>query len=339
MTVDLRSDTVTKPTEAMYRAMADAELGDNVLERDPTVQKLEELAAERLGKEAGLFFPSGTMANQAALATYCKPGDIILAEDQAHIFWYEGGAPAVIAGAMIRGLPSDRGELDSRVVKEAITERSHHTPGTAVICWENSHNRHGGAAISACAMGYVKEVAETAGIPVHLDGARLFNAAESLGTEARVLAGMADTASICLSKGLAAPVGSVLVGPADFLAEVEFWRKRMGGGMRQAGILAACGIVALNEMVDRLGEDRERAQRMAEAAREIEGLAPEPCPTNILILETERPAPWWMEELEKRSVRTIPFSRNRLRLVTHKDVDDAGIDRAIEAMREVAAAG
>lgn len=338
MIVDLRSDTVTKPTPEMYRAMAEAELGDNVLETDPTVGQLEELAAEMTGKEAALFVPSGTMGNQVALATHTKPGDSVLFEDQAHMIWYEGGGPAIFSGVVTRGIPTTSGVIDPAELEKGILKRSHHTPGTSLICLENTHNRHGGSITPPEVHAQYREIADRHGVKIHLDGARVFNASAALGIDVREITKHVDTVNFCLSKALASPVGSVLCGPKDFIEEAVYWRKRMGGGMRQCGILAACGIVSLTHMVDRLPEDHARAQKLSDFCSQIKGLKPAPCPTNILILHTERPAAEWQAALEEFQVRTIPFDAHRLRAVFHKDVDDAQLKKAEFAFLECAKA-
>lgn len=331
MIVDLRSDTVTKPTQEMYAAMAAAELGDNVLEHDPTVRRLEEMAAQMTGKDDAIFVPSGTMGNQVALATWTRPGDSVLFEDQAHMIWYEGGGPSIFAGVTPRGLHAVDGVIPPDLVRRSILPRSHHTPGTTLLCLENTHNRHGGAVTPLETHGAYRTIADEAGIRVHLDGARVFNAAAALDVPVGEITKHVDSVNFCLSKALASPVGSVLCGPQNFIDEAQYWRKRMGGGLRQAGILAACGLVSLTEMVDRLPEDHARALALANHCGDLKGLKPAPCPTNILILETERPAAWWQEELEKLGVRTIPFDAHRLRAVFHKDIDDAGLRQAKEA--------
>jgi threonine aldolase len=299
--VDLRSDTVTRPTPEMYEAMRTAELGDDVLGDDPTVAKLERLAADMLGKEAAMYVPSGTMSNQAALATHCRPGDSALFEEEAHMLFYECGAPAVIAQVVTRTVPSVHGVMQPEEVEARILHKSLHTPGTKVICVENTHNRKGGAVTPVETMAAYAEIAQRHEIKVHLDGARLFNASTALGVEAKQIAGHVDTVSICLSKGLRSPVGSVLCGPAEFIDEARYWRKRLGGGMRQAGILAACGIVSLS---------RE---------------------------DTVAPAEEWVARLREHGVWVLPMRANRFRVVMHADVDDAKLDRAISVFRRLAA--
>lgn len=336
--IDLRSDTVTLPTQEMKEAMASALLGDNVLDRDPTIQKLEELAAQMTGKEAALFVPSGTMSNQIALATHTRPGDSVLFEDEAHMVYYEGGAPAVTAGVITRGVRAPNGVLTPELVEPAILTRSHHTPGTSLICLENTHNRHGGSITTMAEHQALKAMSLRKGVPLHLDGARLFNACVAQGCRVDEIACEVDTLSICLSKGLGSPVGSILLGPKAFIDEAEFWRKRLGGGMRQIGMLAACGIVSLTKMVDRLAEDHRRAAELAALCADLPGLKPLPCQTNILILETAAPAEAWRHELEQSGVRTIPFGPHKLRAVFHYDIDDKDLAETKNAFAATASA-
>ena len=343
MKADLRSDTITKPTPEMYAAMASAELGDDVLGDEPTVNKLEELAAARTGKEAGLFVPSGTMGNQVALATHTKPGDSVLFEDEAHMVYYEAAAPAVIARVLVRSIRAVDGVIDPSEIEKRVMRRDEHTPGTTLLCLENTHNRCGGAVTPVGHHKEYRRVADLLGLRVHLDGARVFNASVALGVDVGEITSQVDTVSFCLSKGLSAPVGSVLCGPAEFIKEARFWRKRLGGGMRQAGILAACGIVALETMVDRLADDHRRAARLAAACAEMPGLSPLLAQTNILIIETAAPALDWQHRLESKNVFSFAIGPNRLRLVTHKDVGDAevayAIDKLAESARELSEAG
>ncbi|HOB86480.1 MAG TPA: low-specificity L-threonine aldolase [Bacillota bacterium] len=337
--IDLRSDTVTKPTEAMRRAMAEAEVGDDVYGEDPTVNRLEELAAEMLGKEAGLLVTSGTQGNQVALLTHCRPGTEVILERESHIFCYEAGAAAALAGVQLCALPGRRGTLSGDQVAAAVREDDIHAPPTALVCLENTHNRAGGAVIPLAAMEEVYQVAAGRGIPVHLDGARLFNAAVASKIPAREYAARADTVQICLSKGLGAPVGSVLVGPAPWIAEARRWRKRLGGGMRQAGVIAAPGIIALQEMVDRLAEDHQNARYLAERLAELPGflLDPAEVETNIVVAEfTLFPVEELVASLEARGVRIIAFGQGKVRLTTHKDVSRQDIEKALQIIKSVA---
>ena len=336
MTADLRSDTVTKPTPEMYAAIASAKLGDDVLGDEPTVQRLEELAAEKTGKEAAVFVPSGTMGNQIALATHTKPGDSVLFEDEAHMVYYEAAAPAVIAGVVVRSMPSTRGVVDAAEIERRFMRRDEHTPGTTLVCFENTHNRGGGSVTPVATHREYRRIADRLGIGIHLDGARVFNAAVALGVDVRVITSQVDTVNFCLSKGLCSPVGSVLCGPAAFIHEARFWRKRLGGGMRQAGILAACGIVSLTKMVDRLAEDHERALRLADAMAQMPGLRPMEAQTNIVVVETDAPAPEWQARLEARGVRCYSIGPNKVRFVTHHDVGDAEIAHTIDQVGALA---
>jgi threonine aldolase len=272
------------------------------------------------------------MGNQAALAVHTRPGDSVIFEDQAHMVWYEGGAPAVMSGVVTRGIPAPGGMLEADQVRRHILKRSVHTPGTSLVCLENTHNRHGGAVMSPQRMAEIQSV----GLPVHLDGARVFNAAAALDLPVEEITRHVDTVSFCLSKGLCCPVGSVLCGPKAFIEEASFWVKRMGGGMRQAGILAACGIVALRTLVDRLAEDHARAKTLAEHCSQLPGLRPLPCPTNILILETEAPASAWQEALGRAGVLALPFDDHRLRAVFHREIQDQSLSLATEAFTRVA---
>lgn len=335
--VDLRSDTVTRPTEAMYEAMRSAPLGDDVLGDEPTVAKLEALAAEMLGKEAALFVPSGTMGNQIAVAVHTKPGDAILIDEEAHILYYEVGGPAMHAQVVSWTLPSKLGVMDPFIVESHVLKRDLHRPGTTLLCLENTHNRAGGAVIPLATMAAYREVADRHGMKVHLDGARVFNAAVALGVPVREISQHAHTVNFCLSKGLRSPVGSLLCGPSDFMEEARIWRKRLGGGMRQAGILAACGIVSLTQYVDRLAEDHRRARAMAQRISDVPGLTIdwESVQTNMVLVTTEKPADLWAALLKEHGVWCFPVAANRVRLVFHADVDDEGIERSAEAFATV----
>lgn len=336
MIVDLRSDTVTRPTPAMYAAIAAAELGDDVLGDEPTVDRLERLAAETVGMEAAVFVPSGTMGNQIALAAATNPGDSVLFEEGAHMLWYEVGGPAVLSGVQTMSVPSVAGVMEPAVLESRIFKPSLHTPGTTVICLENTNNRAGGTVIPLDHHVAYRDITNRHGLHLHLDGARLFNASVRLGVAAREITRHVDSVSICLSKGLCAPVGSVLCGSAAHIAKARIWRKRLGGGMRQAGILAACGIVALEQMVDRLPEDHQRATELAEALDGLPGLTVVQPETNILMLDTERPAEEWVAALEAAGVRCFAFGEYRLRLVFHHDVGQDHLLRAIAVFRQLA---
>lgn len=337
--IDLRSDTVTRPTPEMYEAMMSAPLGDDVLGDDPTVTKLEELAASKTGKEAAVFVPSGTMSNQIALASQTQPGDAILIEEKAHILYYEVGAPGVISNVVTWTLPSKLGIMDPDVIESHITERTIHTPGTVLLCLENTHNRAGGTIIPIDSMRQYFELAKSKGLRVHLDGARVFNASVALGVPVSQITQYTDTVSICLSKGLRSPVGSVLCGPAETIEKARIWRKRLGGGMRQAGILAACGILSLTKYVDRLADDHARAKTLAESVASLPGLnvEMESVQTNMCYIATDKPAQLWAEQLKEQNVWLMAVGPNRLRTVFHADVDEDDAANALLAFKSVSA--
>lgn len=320
--IDLRSDTVTKPTDEMRRAMASAEVGDDVYGEDPTVNRLEDLAAEWLGKEAALFVPSGTMGNQVAVLTHCQPGDEVFVEAQAHVYWYEAGSIARLAGAQPRPIQSQGGRLTPDLLLSAIRPANIHYPIPRLLCLENTHNRAGGSVMSLPDMRAVSEAAHAAGLSVHLDGARLPNAAVALGIPLRDLAAPADSVMTCLSKGLCAPVGSVLVGTRAFVEQARRGRKALGGGMRQAGILAAAGIIAIEQMVERLAEDHALAKEIAQALSELPGITCDPgsVETNMIMLDLDRPADPVTQALRREDVLCNPVAPQRLRIVTHHDV-------------------
>ncbi|AFQ43409.1 low-specificity L-threonine aldolase [Desulfosporosinus meridiei] len=268
MWIDLRSDTVTQPTKEMRQAMALAEVGDDVYGDDPTVNKLELLASELLGKEAALFVPSGTFGNQLAIMSHTQRGDEILVGEECHILMHEVGAAAVLAGVQTRSFPTDKGRADLKKLEKMIRSQDIHFPNTGLICLENAHSS--GTAVPLDNMKAVYHLAKSKDIPVHIDGARIFNAAAALGVEVKEIAACADSINVCLSKGLCAPVGSILVGGNDFIVKARKNRKLMGGGLRQAGILAAAGVIALTEMTSRLGEDHKNARYLANRLEEIE---------------------------------------------------------------------
>lgn len=338
MIVDLRSDTVTTPTKEMYDAMMNAPLGDDVLGDEPTVMRLEEMAAERMGKEAAMFTPSGTMANQIGIKTWVNPGDAIIVEQDAHVMFYESGGPGVHAQVVTWTLPSKNGVMEESDILDRITAGSIHTPATKLICLENSHNRAGGAVIPIEKMAAYKQISDAHGMKVHLDGARIFNAAIHLGVEASQIAQHADSVSFCLSKGLSCPVGSLLCGPADFIQSARQHRKRLGGSMRQAGVLAACGVVALSSMVDRLADDHANAKTLACAIAELPGIQvnPNEVVTNIVLVHTDSPASDWQVKLAEKNVRCFAVAPNRLRFVFHREISEAKTGHAITSFREIA---
>ena len=331
--IDLRSDTVTQPTPSMRKALAEAEVGDDVFGEDVTVNRLEKMAAERMGKEAALFVASGTMANIVSQMSHCGRGDEMIIGDQSHIFYYEQGGSAAIGGIHPRTLPNQPdGTLPIQEIEAAIRPADIHFPKTRLIVLENTHNRCGGAPIDIKYLKAVRDVARAHGLAVHVDGARIFNAAISLGVDTRDLVAPADSVGFCLSKGLAAPVGSVVCGTDDFILEARRIRKMLGGGMRQAGILAAAGIVSLNEMIDRLAEDHANAQLLAWGLADMNGLSiqPERVRTNMVYVEVtqkDMPSTALAKKLETEGVLLLPVGPNKLRAVTHYHVtsDDIGV--------------
>ena len=336
--IDLRSDTVTQPTAEMRRAMATAELGDDVYGEDPSVNRLQELVAEMLGKEDALLVTSGTQGNQVSILTHCPPGSEVILESEAHIFYYEAGAAPVLAGVQFRTLKGERGAPTAAQVADVIREDNIHFPPTALICLENTHNRAGGAIIPLEQMEAIYRVARAHAIPVHLDGARLFNAAVATGIPAHKFAACTDTVQICLSKGLAAPVGSVIAGPREWIARARRWRKILGGGMRQAGIIAAPGIIALQTMVERLAEDHANARFLAEELASMPGikLDPELVETNIVVAElTRMKAALFSEALRARAILANPVGPARIRFTTHKDISRADLEKALPQISDI----
>ena len=337
--IDLRSDTVTKPTAAMRRAMAEAEVGDDVYGEDPTINALEERAAALLGKEAALFVPSGTMGNATALLTHCGRGDEAIVGSEAHILHYEVAGAASLGGIQLRQARNDaRGRLDPNEVTGLIRDPSdQHQPRTALVCLENTHNRCNGSALTAAETAAVADVAHAAGCAVHIDGARIFNAAIALGVPARELAAPADSIGFCLSKGLSAPVGSLLCGSKAFIARAHKTRKLLGGGMRQAGVLGAAGLVALDTMIDRLADDHRNAKRLANGLARMGGIVLDPTTveTNIVFFElADGDARGFAARLRELGV-LASGSGNRVRMVTHDGIDEADIDAALTRVEQV----
>lgn len=335
--IDLRSDTVTKPTEAMIDAMAQAEVGDDVYKEDPTINRLEEIAADYLGKEAALFVTSGTQGNQVAVLTHCVNGDEVILEAESHLFYYEAGAMAALAGVQTRTLPGVRGAMQATDVEKAIRGVNIHYPRTKLICLENTHNRAGGAVLTPDQMKAVYDVASARHIPVHLDGARLYNAAVALGIDVRELTRYTDTVQVCLSKGLSAPVGSVLAGDRDFIEEARWWRKKLGGGMRQAGYLAAPGILALTEMTQRLQEDHDRAKQLEVGLQKLQ-IGVEPVETNIVLVNTQSlklTAEQFISRLREKGVLANDFDQYVTRFTTHRHIEEQDITRVLEIMEGI----
>ncbi len=336
--IDLRSDTITKPTEAMRKAMAVAEVGDDVYGEDPSINHLQELSAQMMGKEASLFVPSGTMGNQLAVLAHTRPGTEIILEADSHIYYYEAAAASVFAGVQPRPLSGVRGVLDAELVEWAIRQDDIHLPPTSLICMENTHNRAGGTIVPLADMRAVYDVALRHQVPVHLDGARIFNASIASGVAVKDYTACTTSVQFCLSKGLGAPVGSILAGPEDFIEKARRWRKRLGGGMRQAGIIAAAGVVALETMVDRLAEDHENARFLAEGLAGLEGIDfdPDDVDTNIVIVKpTKMSIRQLGDELEKRGILTVVIEPDRIRFTTSLEVNRTDIEKTVTAVREI----
>jgi threonine aldolase len=331
--VDLRSDTLTRPTPAMRRVMAEAEVGDDVYREDPTVNALEERVAELFGHEAALFVPSGTMGNQIGLRLVCEPGQEVLGDADAHILTYEMGAAAALFGLSSRTVVSAGGRLSAdQLIAQVRPHGDWHLTATAAVAVENSHNRGGGLVQPLAELQRLFDWSRGSGVNVHLDGARVFNAHVASGVPLSTYGQLADTASVCLSKGLGAPVGSVLVASAERIAAGRLWRKRLGGGMRQVGVLAAAGLHALDHHVERLAEDHEHARLLAERL----GVDPATVETNMVVVQGV-PAPAVAEAAKAQGVLVGQVSADRIRLVTHLDVDRAGIEHAAKVVSQVIA--
>jgi threonine aldolase len=337
--VDLRSDTLTVPDEGMRVAMSRAEVGDDVWGEDPTVRRLEEEMARRLGKQAGLFVPSGTMGNLACVAAQTRPGDEVIADSEAHLVIYEVGGTAIVAGVQLRLLDSLDGIPEADRVTAAVRETNIHQPVSSLLCIENTHNRRGGAAVDADRVHGAARAAHILGLRVHCDGARLFNAAVALGVSPAALVDECDTVSVCISKGLGAPVGSVVAGDMPVIDEVRRWRKRLGGGMRQAGIIAAGGLYALEHNVERLADDHANAQLIADRLRSAGAMVRSPLvPTNIVIIETARLAAEVVATLAGDGVLVSDVGEHVIRCVTHLGVTAAGARRAADVIAAAIAA-
>lgn len=339
MKIELRSDTLTLPTGEMRRAMYEAEVGDDVYEEDPTANRLEELVAQMLGQEAALFASSGTMGNLVAVLSHTRPGDEVLVGSESHILWYELGGTATLGGVILRTIPNDReGRMAPGAIAEAVHPGDILYPPTTLLCLENTHNRCGGAVLTPRYTAAAAQVAREKGLKVHLDGARIFNAAVALGVSVAELAKPADSVCICLSKGLSAPVGSVLCGSAEFIKRARRWRRLLGGGMRQVGVIAAAGIVAVQTMVPRLAEDHENARRLAQGLANIPGIDIdlERVQTNIVLfdLTVAIPAAEFVRQMNVRGIGMLALSQRGIRAVTNRMVTAADID---EVIKQVAA--
>ena len=338
--IDLRSDTVTHPTPEMRRAMFEAEVGDDVYGEDPTVNRLEAMAAAMTGKETALFVTSGTQGNLTAVLTHTNHGDEIIVGDQAHILWYEVGGAAALGGVILRTVSNDsRGRLDPDDIERTIRGEDIHYTQTTLLCLENTHNRCGGTVLTPDYTDEVCNLAHRRGLKVHLDGARIFNAAVVLGVPAHALTRNADSVALCLSKGLSAPVGSLLCGRREFVERARKFRKMLGGGMRQVGVIAAAGIVALETMVDRLSEDHANARRLAQGLAQIKGitLAQDNTPTNIVMFHVSPPLSpaEFIEALDRAEVKIGLRDGRPFRAVTHRMVSSSDIDEALTRIEAV----
>ncbi len=338
--IDLRSDTVTRPTPAMRKAISEAEVGDDVFGEDPTVNLLQERIAQMLGKEAALFVPSGTMANQLAIKTHTQPGDEVIIETTSHPYNFEGGGGAVLSGVQFHCLKGVRGILDASQIEDAIRPDDHHFPVTRLICLENTHNRGGGSIYPLNKMAEIYRLAHLKNLSVHLDGARLWNASVATGIALREYAQWADSVSVCLSKGLGTPIGSLVAGSKGFIDRAHRFRKMFGGGMRQVGIIAAAGLYALDHHLDRLKEDHQNAKRLAVGLKEVKGVSLDPkhVETNIVIFdvtETGKTALQVAEAMRGRNILIHPFGKTQIRLVTHLDVTGEDIEVALKVFEEV----
>ncbi len=340
--IDLRSDTVTLPTEAMRDAMHDAEVGDAMRGDDPTLNRLEILAAEKIRKAAAIFVPSGTMGNLVCLLSHTRPGDEVIFEADAHAYYYEAGGFAAVAGLAARPVHGRYGLMAPEDIEAAIRPASPYFPPPRLLCLENTHNRGFGNAIRPEEMEAMAAVARRHGLSVHLDGARIFNAAVALGVDVGELTRHADSVQFCLSKGLSAPVGSIVAGSAEFIERARKMRKLVGGDLRQSGVLAAAGILALNDMIDRLAEDHHHAALLAEGLKSVPHLTVQlpPVPTNMVFSDTSElglSAAEFLERMRLRGILCTSQGPYRVRMVTHRHISIAQVDQAVAAARQVAA--
>jgi Threonine aldolase len=335
--IDLRSDTVTRPTPAMRRAMAEAEVGDDVLDGDPTVRRLEARVATLLGKEAALFFPTGTMANQAGIAVLSAPGTEALLDANAHIIHWEMAGAAALSGVQVRGVPAGDGRLvmSAEDLARTIRPPSIHAPSASLVCFENTHNGAGGKVTPLPELRALREVADAHGLPVHMDGARLWNASAATGTPLAAFAQCAHTVMLSFSKGLGCPVGAILVGDAPVIARAHMVRKRLGGGMRQSGILAAAALYALDSHLERLPEDHANAKRFADRVDGTAGARVVPPDTNIVMIDLPDGVTSGAVVAMARDegVLISPWSASRVRAVAHLDADTAAVTNAADVVR------
>jgi threonine aldolase len=342
MRIDLRSDTVTMPTPEMRQAMATAPLGDDVFGDDPTVNRLEEVAAALLGKEASVFVPSGTMGNLIGVAVNAQRGEELIADADSHVFQYETAGAAAVAGVQIRPVATPAGVMSAAQVVDAVRPRDDpHQPISAAVTFEDTHNRHGGVVWPIADLRAAAAAARDHGLRVHLDGARIFNAAVASGVHVKDIAACADSVTFCLSKGLACPAGSIFCGPKEVVHEARRWRKRLGGGMRQTGVLAAAGLVALESMIDRLAEDHANARTLAEGLAELPGVRCDlvRVQTNLVYFDLDRiGAPAFTEECAKRGLLADWNGPSRMRFVTHYGIDAEDVQTALKVCEEVLSA-
>ncbi|MCF7802798.1 MAG: low-specificity L-threonine aldolase [Candidatus Marinimicrobia bacterium] len=338
--IDLRSDTVTKPSEAMRKAMAAAEVGDDVFAEDPTINALQEYCADLLGKDRALYVPSGTMANQTSLNAHTQPGDEVICENGCHIFNYESGAPALLSGIQLNPLPGNHGLLSADQVEAAIRPGNVHHASTKVVALENTHNRAGGVIYPLETIREIAEVARNHDLIMHLDGARLMNAVVAAGINPKEYTQYFDSVTLCFSKGLGAPVGSIVAGNADFIQRVHRYRKIYGGGMRQAGIIAAGALYAIQNNVERLAEDHQNANRLAEGIAGIDeiGIDPEWVQTNIVIFDVD---PAWMtakelcHKLGEQDILLLPMATQKIRAVTNLMVSKKDMEKTISTIQDL----
>jgi threonine aldolase len=338
--IDLRSDTVTLPTEEMLEAIKHAELGDDVFGEDPTVNRLQEMAAEKMGKEAALLVTSGTQANLVSLMSNTKRGDAVILEAESHIYWYEVGGLSAIAGLLPLPIKGHMGALDPVDVEEAIRPKDIHFPETTLVCIENTHNRSGGTIITPEQIRAISEVAKAHGLKLYMDGARIFNAAVAMGIDMKEFTKHVDNLMFCLSKGLSCPIGSIVVGSHEFIEKARKARKILGGGMRQAGIIAAPGIIALEKMVDRLREDHINARMLAEGLARIEGISVslKAVQTNIVQMDVSGlgiTANQFVSKLKEKGILALSMSKSIVRIVTHRGIEKKHIEKTLDVIKNI----
>jgi len=338
--IDLRSDTVTLPTEEMLEAIRHAELGDDVFGEDPTVNRLEEMAAKRMGKEAALLVTSGTQANLVSLMSNTRRGEMVILEAEAHIFWYEVGGLSAIAGLLPWLIKSRYGALDPEDVEAALRPENIHFPEATLVCIENTHNRHGGTIITPSQIEAIGKVAKAHGLKLYMDGARIFNAAVAMKVDVKEFTRHVDNLMFCLSKGLSCPVGSIVVGSAEFIERARKMRKILGGGMRQAGVIAAPGIIALEKMIDRLEEDHRNARLLAEGLAEVDGISVDfaTVQTNIVQFnmgELGITSEQFVSKLRENGVLALTLAKNKIRMVTHRGIEKEHVEKTISIVEGI----